>query len=411
MATAAPNPAPAPEKKKLFDTIVMSTPVLLTVIATFILGRSSSEMTQAQYQRALASQNQSKVGDQWAFFQAKRIRGEIYEHTVDVLVALKADPFTADSLLDAAEGLIREIHLTEKEKLKKSDPVTRMQGQLQALEKKADSELKQVKSALQPGKDGWQGKRTKLTPENVKSALDALEAFPESASESKEDTDQDIDADQAAKLKEILDDISKFKSEKEIAPKTLALNPETLEKAMEKAKAHAAAVSKRGKAIDRTLDEFDLLVEHQATLAREYQRALGSCLSAMVKSNGDADEIQSLERRLDRVRTLSARLQSDYKAARRTFSAQRYERDARSHQKEAYLYDVYVLQSSARSDKHLRRSFLFMIAMLLAQVGVTIASLAMMLKYRLPMWMIAALSGVIAIGFGLSVYLELAPLL
>ena len=63
MSTAA-QPAATSEPRPLFTTIVVSTPVVLTVIATFILGRSSSEMTQAQYQRAVASQNQSKVANQ-----------------------------------------------------------------------------------------------------------------------------------------------------------------------------------------------------------------------------------------------------------------------------------------------------------------------------------------------------------
>ena len=94
---------------------------------------------------------------------------------------------------------------------------------------------------------------------------------------------------------------------------------------------------------------------------------------------------------MDRVRTLSAKLQGDYKAARHNFTAHRYEDDARSNQEAAYLYDVSVLQSSARSDKHLKNSFGFLIAMLVAQVGVTIGSLALMLKFRLPVWAIAGM--------------------
>ena len=91
------NPDVPPEKRSLFDSIVLSTPVMLTVVATFILGRSTSEMTQAQYQRAVASQKQSKVGDQWAFFQAKRIRGSTYEATAVSLYANRADPFTGSA--------------------------------------------------------------------------------------------------------------------------------------------------------------------------------------------------------------------------------------------------------------------------------------------------------------------------
>ena len=45
----------------------------MTVLATVFAGLSSSEMTQAMFHRSLASQQQSKAGDQWAFFQPERL--------------------------------------------------------------------------------------------------------------------------------------------------------------------------------------------------------------------------------------------------------------------------------------------------------------------------------------------------
>lgn len=62
-----------------------ATPVVMTVIATLLAGLASSEMTKAQYERAYAAQLQSRAGDQWAFFQAKRLRGEMQRNTLDVL--------------------------------------------------------------------------------------------------------------------------------------------------------------------------------------------------------------------------------------------------------------------------------------------------------------------------------------
>lgn len=61
------------------------TPVVMAVVATLLAGLSTSEMTKAQYDRALAAQQQSKAGDQWSFFQAKRLRGAIQSGTLDVL--------------------------------------------------------------------------------------------------------------------------------------------------------------------------------------------------------------------------------------------------------------------------------------------------------------------------------------
>lgn len=63
--------------------ILDMTPVIMTVVATLLAGLSTSEMTRAQYTRALAAQQQSKAGDQWAFFQAKRLRGAIQAGALD----------------------------------------------------------------------------------------------------------------------------------------------------------------------------------------------------------------------------------------------------------------------------------------------------------------------------------------
>src|SRR5690349_8246595 len=90
MATDMENQSSPPAKppKSRWETIITSTPVFLTVVATLLAGQSSGEMTRAQYHRSLASQNQSKVGDQWAFFQAKRDRGTTRETVAEALGAL-----------------------------------------------------------------------------------------------------------------------------------------------------------------------------------------------------------------------------------------------------------------------------------------------------------------------------------
>lgn len=67
--------------------ILSGTPVVLAVVATMLAGLASSEMTKAQYDRSLAAQLQSKAGDQWSFFQAKRLRSALQENTLDLLLA------------------------------------------------------------------------------------------------------------------------------------------------------------------------------------------------------------------------------------------------------------------------------------------------------------------------------------
>ncbi len=65
--------------------VLAATPVIMTVIATLLAGLSSGEMTRAQYDRALAAQQQSKAGDQWNYFQAKRLRAALQRNTLDLL--------------------------------------------------------------------------------------------------------------------------------------------------------------------------------------------------------------------------------------------------------------------------------------------------------------------------------------
>ena len=77
--------ADAPVKRGTWESVILMTPVVMTIFATLLAGMSSSEMTKAQYHRSLSGQNQSKVGDQWGFFQAKRIRGTAMEMGIDLL--------------------------------------------------------------------------------------------------------------------------------------------------------------------------------------------------------------------------------------------------------------------------------------------------------------------------------------
>src|SRR5262245_22114697 len=109
MSTAPSAPAaaqPGRPKKTTWEVVLTSTPVILTVMATILAGLSSGEMTRSMYYRSLAAQHQSKAGDQWAFFQAKRTRGTTMETTADLLDSLAHPavfhPKQADELCAAA---------------------------------------------------------------------------------------------------------------------------------------------------------------------------------------------------------------------------------------------------------------------------------------------------------------------
>lgn len=87
MKTTIPEALKANLPPNLWGKVLSATPVVMTVIATLLAGLASSEMTKAQYDRALAAQQQSKAGDQWGFFQAKRLRSAIQFGTLDVVQA------------------------------------------------------------------------------------------------------------------------------------------------------------------------------------------------------------------------------------------------------------------------------------------------------------------------------------
>ena len=82
-----PDSLKADMPQTLLGRIMSATPIVMTVIATMLAGLASSEMTKAQYDRSLAAQQQSKAGDQWSFFQAKRLRSALQRNTLDVLQA------------------------------------------------------------------------------------------------------------------------------------------------------------------------------------------------------------------------------------------------------------------------------------------------------------------------------------
>ncbi|MDB6127233.1 MAG: hypothetical protein JWM35_1129 [Verrucomicrobia bacterium] len=79
--------------------VLAATPIVMTVIATLLAGLSSSEMTRAQYDRSLAAQQQSKAGDQWSYFQAKKLRAALQRNTLDMISSsAPAHPLDADAL-------------------------------------------------------------------------------------------------------------------------------------------------------------------------------------------------------------------------------------------------------------------------------------------------------------------------
>ena len=99
MKVEIPDQLKADVPQSVWGKILNATPVVMAVIATMLAGLSSSEMTRAQYDRSSAAQQQSKAGDQWSFFQAKKLRGALQHNTFDIVQsAAEVHPFSPAAL-------------------------------------------------------------------------------------------------------------------------------------------------------------------------------------------------------------------------------------------------------------------------------------------------------------------------
>jgi hypothetical protein len=178
----------------------------MTVIATLLAGLSSSEMTRAQYVRSLAAQQQSKAADQWAFFQAKRLRGAMQRSTLDLLQAST------------------EVHSI--------DPTALRTSLGQILTAGAPDEKTKVLSVLES--------------EAGKQALAALQAgeFPSGVTAPAPDPS----------VQAVLAAVEGFRPEPEIASLLDRVSDQTLDDALRRALDHSAALDAALKPLQQTVD-------------------------------------------------------------------------------------------------------------------------------------------------------------
>jgi hypothetical protein len=83
----------------------------------------------------------------------------------------------------------------------------------------------------------------------------------------------------------------------------------------------------------------------------------------------------------------------------------RYRAEATLNQGIGFLYEARVKVSTAESDRHRERSKNFFYAMLVGQIGAVISSLALARKRKSALWLLAGLSGVVAVAIGAYVYI------
>ena len=207
----------ADQPKTVWGKLLSSTPVVLTVVATLMAGLSNSEMTRAQYDRSLAAQQQSKVGDQWSFFQAKRLRSATLRGNFQVLQS------TIDlGSLDA--GALRGVAGT-------AMPEANLNAALESLTR-TEVPAFQAKSAI--------------TPE-IKTALEAVAAG---------------------------------KLETEVTQLLHAVKSEELETALQTAQANARGLDATVSPVTQAIDQLEKAVSAKLATDRDSVRALGRNFTA-----------------------------------------------------------------------------------------------------------------------------------
>lgn len=346
--------------KGRWGAILATTPIVMTVLATVFAGLSSSEMTQAMFHRSLASQQQSKAGDQWAFFQAKRGRGTVLESNIELLQTLaRAEPLNSKAIpatLARLSSIISASSLSATEKMQALAKLKALQDKFAPfLDSEYEVHWSMLTSGPLPKID-----IPKLHDPTVQKQLDAA-----------------------------LESIALKKNEEEIYQLVKQLSPAVVEEAIRSA--------------ERTSEQFSQSCEPTA----EFGKRLKGCL---LQADGVSE---SLEEQLsfqgtDRRHPLS-RLNRQLAGARvalNDFDARRYRQESFYNRKVAELYELRVWRSGMESDRHRIRSQLFFYSMLVAQIGVTISSLALAQAKRSALWFVAAIAGIVALGFSAWVYLS-----
>ena len=143
MKTQIPEQLKADVPLTTMGKLLLVTPVVMTVIATLLAGLASSEMTRAQYDRAYAAQIQSKAGDQWNYFQAKKLRSAMQRNSLELLQAsAEVRPFAASALPNTDALAIAALEKNELPAFTHTKLNEQVKAALEAVESsKTDAEL------------------------------------------------------------------------------------------------------------------------------------------------------------------------------------------------------------------------------------------------------------------------------
>ena len=399
-----PKLSVASPDQPLGERMLTISPVVLTVLATLLTGLAASEMTKAQYYRATAAQNQAKAGDQWGFFQAKKLRGAGDRNTAELLQAT-ADPAPFDA--GEAVATVQDLNAS----------LDRIDAQAQAMLKAgsgADSGASAEQTAARQLMEQYakDARAIKVRGHNTAGELDALRQD--------EGERQGLDALRSGAAPRLLDwapadekvaaalaAIAAGKDEAETTSVVRQISSDALAGAMASAKDRARLWDEQAEPIAKTTDRVQHAINRYEELGRQVRGTVRAACASPVAGR-DADSLHQAESCVHECDAFLSRvhaLSTSFAAARLRLEAARYDAEARLNQTIAGLYEIQVRKSSFDSERHKNRSQHFFFGALAAQAAVIGATLALAVKRRSMLWGLAAAVGLAAFGFGAYVYL------
>lgn len=354
----------------LFGRILLTTPVVMAVVATLLAGLASSEMTRAQYDRALGAQLQSKAGDQWSFFQAKKLRSATQRNTVDLLEA------SGDLGLLSTESLTLTI------------------GQLETYLQQVDAQARKDLQAPAVGQGDVLNRYLKDAPrrnaqaQKIQTALQTALQSPEAAKAipamlQAQVPDIGSDATLTREIADAIEVLENSTSESEITAAISKLKDAAIADALRSAKNRPTTLDAATKPITQCIDRIEKLLEQGASLLKETREIA------------------------PHPAVPAPWLLREFAAARMRYSVARYDAEARLNQAIANLLELQVRRANLSAERHHFRSQRFFYGMLGAQLAVIVSAFSVAARKRNLLWTLAAGAGLLAVLFGAYVYLYL----
>jgi Domain of unknown function (DUF4337) len=386
---------------KMWTAVLAATPIALTVLATILAGLSNSEMTLAQYHRALAAQNQSKAGDQWSLFQAKRIRGTSVEMTVDLLNALtNVDSAASLPVPELAHKVLHELEDAEKVARGLDEQLQRGSTKAGTRAAKAAAQLRMAAAeqaaVVKPLSERLDRDQQAGALREAVACLDNGELPQATISPIGDLT-----------LQEALSAIETHRPDRDIAPMLGKISERTIETTWDICEDNIEIIDKADKRASDAIDRLGGSLQTLRSAAVRYQRALREARDAMESTDSTAakEPLAALTRSGRTMDEETDQALKRFKIAQHGYAARRYRREAAFNEQAAKLYELQVRKSGLTSERHRTRAKQFFYGMLVAQAGVTVASLSLALRHKSLLWSLAAVSGIGAVVFGAYVYL------